>query len=420
MGRFYYQRHPERTVLYRVLFHYFEQFLHEYENQFERLHGYLRPIVEEVVDKYLDCGNPKCGFARIKCSNCGREKLLMFSCKTRGFCPSCHAKRREEWGEWMREELILDRPHRQVVFTIPKMLRIFFKYNRSLLSSLCLCGREALVKYFRATARRDISPGIIAVIQSFGSRMNFHPHLHFLVTEGGTDNEGRFHKVTSFNDSLLCRFFTREVFLLLLRKQLINQDFVKRILSWQHTGFNVHSKVRAESKEEAERIGKYMIRPILSLRRLSLDEAQGQVVYQYGKHSGETEYMDYLEFIARVTSHIPDKGQVMIRYYGLYANAHRGKKKKAGVDPSCPPIIEDETSFIPSSGWAEMIKKVYEIDPLICPKCGGLMKVISFIEDYKVIDKIIDHLKLTFKAERPPPPAQAQLSVAAEERLEYI
>ncbi len=173
-------------------------------------------------------------------------------------------------------------------------------------------------------------------------------------------------------------------------------------------------------KEEAERIGKYMIRPILSLSKLSLDEEQGQVVYQYGKHSGETEYMDYLEFIARVTSHIPDKGQVMIRYYGIYANAHRGKKKKAGVEPSCPPIIGDEASFMPSSGWADMIRKVYEIDPLICPKCGGQMRIISFIEDYKVIDKIIDHLKLTFKAERPPPPAQAQLSMAAEEKSEYI
>jgi len=79
-----------------------------------------------------------------------------------------------------------------------------------------------------------------------------------------------------------------EVFLLLLGKQLINQDFVKRILSWRHSGFNVHSKVRAESKEEAERIGKYMIRPVLSLRRLSLDEAKGQVVYQYGKNSTES------------------------------------------------------------------------------------------------------------------------------------
>ena len=53
--------------------------------------------------------------------------------------------------------------------------------------------------------------------------------------------------------------------------------------------------------------------------------------------------MDYLEFIARVTSHIPDKGQVMIRY-GLYSNAHRGKMLKDGVSPSHPLIIEDEGS----------------------------------------------------------------------------
>ena len=95
--------------------------------------------------------------------------------------------------------------------------------------------------------------------------------------------------------------------------------------------FHVHSKVRATSKQEAERVGKYMIRPILSLKRLSFDKAQGQVIYQYGKHSSKLERMDYLEFIARVTSHIPDKGQVMIRYYGLYGNAHRGKINKAGV-----------------------------------------------------------------------------------------
>ncbi len=90
-----------------------------------------------------------------------------------------------------------------------------------------------------------------------------------------------------------------------------------------HTGFNVHSKVRTESKKETERVGKYMIRPILSLKRLSLDEALGQVVYQHRKHSSERDSMDYLEFIARVTSHIPDKGQVMVRYYGLCKALHK-------------------------------------------------------------------------------------------------
>ena len=125
MAGIYRQRHPERTVLYRVLFHYFEKFLSEYESRFEREHGFLRPVIKDVVEKYLDCGNPMCGFARIRCPDCGEERLLMFSCKTRGFCPSCHSKRREEWGEWMRESLLLDVPHRQVVFTVPKMLRLF-------------------------------------------------------------------------------------------------------------------------------------------------------------------------------------------------------------------------------------------------------------------------------------------------------
>jgi len=113
-----------------VFFHQFERFLLEYESRFERAYGFFRPIVKDVVEKYLDCGNPRCGFARIRCPECRTEYLLTFSWKTRGFCPSCHAKRLEEWGEWMREKLLLDVPHRQVVFVIPKMLRIFFKYTR--------------------------------------------------------------------------------------------------------------------------------------------------------------------------------------------------------------------------------------------------------------------------------------------------
>jgi hypothetical protein len=69
-----------------------------------------------------------------------------------------------------------------------------------------------------------------------------------------------------------------------------------------------------------------MIKPLLSQGRLSFQKREGKVCYQNGKHDPDT--MDYLEFIAHVTSHIPERGQVMIRYYGLYANAHRGKARK--------------------------------------------------------------------------------------------
>ncbi len=96
--------------------------------------------------------------------------------------------------------------------------------------------------------------------------------------------------------------------------------------------------------------------------------------------------------------------------------------RKAGNDPSHPPVIAEETPFVPARGWAELIRKVYEVDPLLCPKCGGKMCIISFIEDYKVIDKIINHLNLIFKAERPPPPQrlQQELLMAAEERGDYF
>ena len=81
------------------------------------------------------------------------------------------------------------------------------------------------------------------------------------------------------------------------------------------------SRVRARTKTEAERIGKYMVRPVLALDRLSFLEGEGRVGCRHGDDDAELERMDYLELIARVISHVPDKGQVMVRYYGLYANA---------------------------------------------------------------------------------------------------
>ena len=315
MPGIYRPRHPERTVLYRVLIHYFERFLTEYEGRFEKEYGYFRPVIKEVIERYLDCANPRSGFARIRCPDCGGEHLLTFSCKTRGFCPSCHAKR----------------------------------------------------------------------------------------LEGGVDKSEIFRKLSSWDDGRLAEIFAREVLGLLVGGGLLSAEWRERILSWRHSGFNVHSRVRARTKIEAERVGKYMVRPVLSLDRLSLDEREGQVGYRWGREAAELETMDYLEFIARVVSHIPDRGQVMVRYYGLYANAHRGKVRKASRVPVALGMIEEEVPPVPSKCWAEMIRKVYEVDPLLCPHCGGQMKVIAFLTEYAVVDRIIRHLELTFAAEKPPP-----------------
>jgi len=83
--------------------------------------------------------------------------------------------------------------------------------------------------------------------------------------------------------------------------------------------------------------------------------------------------------------------------------------------------MEDEPRRVPSKGWTEMIRKVYEVEPLLCPRCGGRMKVIAFLTEYAVVDRIIRHLELTFAAEKPPPYhvlCEVNL-MAAEESGEY-
>ncbi|MGZ5469215.1 MAG: transposase, partial [Candidatus Aminicenantales bacterium] len=223
------------------------------------------------------------------------------------------------------------------------------------------------------------------------------------LSHGSNGPSGKSSTFPRIDDARLAEVFTREVLAFLVGRELLSREWPPWILSWQHTGFSVHSRVRARTKAEAERVGQYMTRPVLSLERLSLHESEAKVSYRYGQVRAEQEAMDYLEFIARVTSHIPDKGQVMVRYYGLYANAHRGKVRKAGLNPFVLRMAEEDARPVPSKGWAEMIRKVYEADPLVCPKCGGLMKVVAFITNHAVVDRIIDHLKLTFVAERPQP-----------------
>jgi len=283
----------------------------------------------------------------------------MFSCRTRGFCPSCHAKRLEEWAEWMRQMLLLDVPHRQVVFTIPKMLRIFFKFKRRLLGDLCRCALRSLTRYFEALTGSTLTPGVIAAIQTFGDRINFHPHLHFLVTEGGVDAAGVFHEIPRIDDSRLAEIFAREVLAFLVGRELLSPEWAERLLSWPHTGFNVHSLVRTKTKPEAERVGKYMIRPLLALERLTFLESEGKVGYRHGEKGAEQEVMDY---------------------------------------------------------------NVYEVDPMACPRCGGRMKVVAFSTEYAVVDRIVDHLKLTFAAAKPPPSQAAfqEILMAADPPVDYF
>jgi hypothetical protein len=98
----------------------------------------------------------------------------------------------------------------------------------------------------------------------------------------------------------------------------------------------------------------------------------------------------------------------MVRYYGYYSNVSRGKRQKENQDNLIPYILEpDGSSKEYRKNWARLIQKIYEVEPLTCPKCSGKMKVISVIEDEDVIKKILKHLGLWDQKARPPPKANS-------------
>jgi len=102
-------------------------------------------------------------------------------------------------------------------------------------------------------------------------------------------------------------------------------------------------------------------------------------------------------------------GEQTVRYFGYYSNVCRGRRKKDNINDIEFIIQDTECKKCCNKSWARLIKKIYEVGPLVCPKCGGQMRIIDFIEDYKVIKKILDYLGIyEFKRDRPPPKMLAE------------
>ena len=141
------------------------------------------------------------------------------------------------------------------------------------------------------------------------------------------------------------------------------------------------------------------------MERLTYARAAKAVTYRSDKSEGPTagtEIVDPLEFLARVLVHIPDKGHVTTRYYGWYANRPRGmwgQAEPAIVDT--PPVIVPAPRLVPTEAtrrWAigpttALLQQIFEVDPLACPTCHGLMRIVAVITQASVIDQILTPLR---------------------------
>ena len=367
--RIYRQRHPEQTALYQCLEGYWDEFKQAYEYFYEKDYGPLRPVVQKTVGRFLECGIFRNGFARIRCPDYRHEYLLAFSCKTRYFCPSCQVKRVAVFVEWVTREILELVDHRQYVWTIPKVLRPTFRRDRHLLGELARCAWRSLRQYFQAVLGAQSVPGAILAIQTYGDQLNFHPHLHSLVSDVAWDREGSVFSIGWPDPQVLTQLFQHHVLEMLISQRRLSREFAVKLCSWHHSGFQVYCGRPVDCKDDQalERLSAYILRPSFAGTRLQFDENDGQVEYRTTK--GVLRCMDALDWIAFVTSHIPSPHEQMVRYYGRYSNASRGKRRTTRVPAqrvgSAATEENSSAEFFSRQrrqSWARLLKRIYEVD----------------------------------------------------------
>jgi len=185
-GATYVRRRPEDTVLHRVVREHLETFLAE-----TRVRGGgqgLPQFVERELRDFLSCGVLRHGFARFRCSDCAREILVAFSCKGRGFCPSCCGRRMAELAAHLVDGVLGGLPVRQWVLTLPYRLRYALAWDHRLCRAALAVFLRAVLGFERRRARRrgikDGVGGAVTAIQRVGSALNTNIHFHTLAAQG--------------------------------------------------------------------------------------------------------------------------------------------------------------------------------------------------------------------------------------------
>jgi hypothetical protein len=168
----YGRRRPELTPCYRILQEHLATFVAEREAEGRPLPEYIT----EEFDAYLRCGIPSFGFLRLKCTSCSQEKIVAFSCKKRGFCPSCCAKRMAEAATHLETNVLPYVPYRQFVLSFPIPMRYWLQTNKNLYAKIHAIIIRHIHRYYKSKALlqglKNPTPGTISFTQRWGSALN--------------------------------------------------------------------------------------------------------------------------------------------------------------------------------------------------------------------------------------------------------
>jgi ribosomal protein S27E len=337
--------------------------------------------IKKEFEAYLKCGRLEQGFIRVRCEDCHHERLVAFSCKKRGFCPSCGARRMAESAALLVDDILPPVPIRQWVISFPFQLRyLFARYPKAMSQALAIvyrCIATHLIKKAGLT-HKTAKTGGITLIQRFGSALNLNVHFHMLLLDGvyTTNQHGkvRFQYVNApLSDELtrLVHTISHRIARYLERQGLLERDMEQSYLTLEEeddpmsqihghsityriavgvqqgqkvftlqtlppsdnenndsqigqlAGFSLHAGImaRPDQRKKLERLCRYICRPAVSEKRLAMTSG-GRIRYQLKTpyRDGTTHvFFQPLDFIARLAALVPKPRVNLTRYHGVLA-----------------------------------------------------------------------------------------------------
>jgi len=357
-------------------------------------------------------------------------------------------------------EVFPEQPVRQWVLSVPYPLRFLLASRPEVTGRVLRIVYRCLATYLIKRAgftRKTAQTGAVTLIQRFGSALNLNIHYHMLFLDGAyaeqAEGKLRFHPVKAPTQAELARLtntLAHRIGLYLERQGLLERDAENSYLTGEYfesgplvqlqgasityrvavgpqqgrkvftlqtlpasddafeggagkvAGFSLHAGVvaRADERQKLERLCRYISRPAVAEKRLSLTP-NGNVRYELKTpyRDGTTHVIfEPLDFIAKLAALVPPPRANLTRFHGVFAPNSRyrdrvvpgrrgqlGEQEASGDEPT---LAERRASMT----WAQRLKRVFGIDVEVCPLCGGVMRIIACIEDPDVIEKILSHL----------------------------
>ena len=335
----------------------------------------------------LNCRSGKLGMNFSRCDDCGHISAHHNSCRNRN-CPNCQAVNKEIWVDKRRSEVI-DAPYYHVVFTLPHELNPLVYCNQTLLYQLLhRCCAETLLELSADKKWLGATPGIIQVLHTWNQELDYHVHMHCIVSGGGLTKDRKIRKSSNHffirTEVLRDKFKGKYMALLSMLYETGSLTFssscekLRNSSHWKEWKNKLYEKDWCPYIKDTfngfgnaiEYLGKYTHKIAISNSRIiSVDE--NEVTFSArGKLPGQPRRIITLqntEFIRRYLMHVLPSGFQKIRYYGFLNNRMKSTNLKLIFKLQGYQKFRQHYSGM---SMAELLKAVWKLDLCICPECG--------------------------------------------------